>query len=63
MPVWRHGIISDAVDSEAGVEVISSLMTLLVELGNIMEEEVSTKSNARLELEAHRITSCKGKDV
>jgi hypothetical protein len=36
-------IICNVIDFKVGVEIISSHMPLLVELGNIMEEEFNTK--------------------
>jgi hypothetical protein len=40
-----NGIICNVIDFKVGVEIISSHVTLLVELGNIMEGEINTKSD------------------
>jgi hypothetical protein len=50
------GIICSVIDFKVGVEIISSHMSLLVELENIMEEEAKTKSDARSQTQTHRTT-------
>jgi hypothetical protein len=41
------GVICNVLDFKVGAEIISSHMPFLAELGNIMEGEVNTKSDAR----------------
>jgi hypothetical protein len=56
-----EGIISNVVDFKVVVEIITSHMSLLVELGNIMEGEVNTKLNATSQTHTLKITSYKWK--
>jgi hypothetical protein len=51
-----NGIICNVIDFKVAIEIISSHMLLLVELENIMEGEVNTKSYARPQTQIHRMT-------
>jgi hypothetical protein len=52
--LMSDGVICNAIDLKVGIEIISSHMPLLVELGNIMEWGVNTKSYARSQTQTHK---------
>jgi hypothetical protein len=55
------GIICNVIDFKVEVEIISSPMSLLAELENIMEGEVNTKSDAKSQTQTrnNKIYQCK----
>jgi hypothetical protein len=55
MHLASNGIICNVTDFKVGVKIISSHMALLAELGNITEQDVSTRSEGRPHTQTHTL--------